>query len=123
MKLPPIGLALAIASCLVMPGCGSVGVTPINSAPSRPGGCRLEIFTSEQKIRRPFQVLCLIDSRTGTTAFDDKTVAAAIEKAKPLACGCGADAILIAGVDTQGPGWGTWGQGKAILKAIRFTDK
>ncbi len=118
-----VGRVAVLLGLALVAGCSSVGITRVKAAPARSANCNLEVFTSEQEVKRPFEVLCLIDSRTGTTAFHDKTAAAAIEHAKPQACGCGADAILISALDTEGPGWGTWGQGKAILKAIRFTDK
>lgn len=108
-----LGASLGIA-------CTSVGVTRVAEAPPKVAGCKLDVYTSEAEIRQPFQVVCLIDSRTGTTAFHTKTASAAIQNARPRACECGADALIVAAVDTEGATYATWGQGKAILKAIRY---
>jgi hypothetical protein len=104
--------------------CTSVGVTRVKSAPSRASNCDLQVFTSEQEVTRPFEVVCLIDSQTGGTIFHDRTAAAAVEHARPYACRCGADGILISGIGREGPGMGSgWGHGTAVVKAIRFTER
>lgn len=113
--VPLLGLAIS--------GCATVGVTPIKKAPSKPKDCELEIFTSESEIKKPFEVLCLLDSKTGGSAFADKTMAGAIKLAKPEACKCGADAILVSGGRAEGVTLFTWGEGFATLKAIRFTTE
>jgi hypothetical protein len=92
----------------------------LKTAAARPDDCQLAIYSSEQEISRPWEAICMIDSRTGTTLFHDRDAAAAIQQAKSAACQCGADAILIESMDTQGVTWGTWGQGKAILRGIRY---
>lgn len=113
-------LVVGLLGLSVSVRCANVGVTRVNGAPGKAVGCKLDIYTSEAEVKRPFQVLCLIDSRTGTTAFDTKTAAAAIENAKPTACGCGADALIVTAADTEGATYARWGQGKAVLKAIRY---
>ncbi|PMR72079.1 hypothetical protein [Billgrantia endophytica] len=112
----------AAGATLLVTGCTSVGVTPVNSFSAKPANCQLDIYASEAEIQRPFQTACLINSRTGTTAFHRKNAAAAIDHARSEACGCGADAMLIQATDTQGVTMTTWGQGKAIIQAIRYTD-
>lgn len=120
MRIPRPTAALFVVGLLA---CTTVGVTRVRSAPARESNCVLDVFTSEQEIKRPFEVLCLIDSQTGGTIFHDRTAAAAVEHARPHACRCGADAILISGIGTEGPGMGSgWGHGTAVVKAIRFTD-
>lgn len=105
-------------------GCATVGVTQLKPDIVRKAhNCPLEIFTAEKDISKPFEVVCLLDSRTGTSAFADKTAAGAINEARPKACECGADGMLIQHTDTEGMTLATWGQGKAIIKAIRFTSK
>ena len=104
-----------------LPACTTVGVTTVGKPELDHGEyCHLDVFTSEAEVGRPFRVVCLIDSRTGTTAFHDRTAAAAIRHAKPEACKCGANAIIIAGVATDGVTAWTWGEGKAIIKAIKY---
>ena len=114
-----IAVVLVVANL----GCASVGVTRLGEAPPKAAGCKLDIYTSEAEIKRPFKVVCLIDSRTGSTAFDSKTAAAAIQNAKPMACGCGADALIVAMADTEGASYARWGQGKAILKAVSYQNE
>jgi len=120
MTCPRVGLSF-IAALVTVASCASVGVTCVRPGASKPRACPLEVFTSEAEIRRPFEVACLIDSRTGTTAFHSKDAATAIEIARPEACVCGADGLLVVNVDTEGATMATWGRGKAILKAVRFT--
>lgn len=120
-KLFILTLTLLLLPLLVS-CCANVGVTKLKPYPPKMVNCNIDIYTSESEIKRPFEVVCLIDSRTGTTAFHDKTGAAAIEQSKSKACKCGADAILIMSVDTEGVTMTTWGKGKTILKAIRYTD-
>ncbi len=111
------------AFLLALSSCASVGVTKLNPAEPKEKNCALEIFSSESEIKKPFEVLCLLDSGTATNAFADKTVAGAIQLAKPEACKCGADAILILNGNTEGMSLTGWGRGTALLKAIRFTHK
>jgi len=100
-----------------------VGVTPIGRAlppkPSTP--CMLDIYTNTAEITRPYEELCLIDSRTGITAFHYRTAAEAIRQARPEACRCGADAMIVASARTEGAAFG-WGMGAAVIKAIHYTD-
>jgi hypothetical protein len=112
---PAVGL-LALLAC----SCGSVGVTQVTPAQPLRRDCVLDIYTSEAEVKRPYTVVCLLDAQTGTTAFTSKTIAAAIEKAKPEACKCGADAIIFVAGDTEGASLVGWGRGRALVKAIRY---
>ena len=114
-------LLISIAS-QVLYGCANVGVTKMHGAEPKQANCSLDIFSSPNEIKRAYEVVCLIDSRTGTTAFHTKTAAAAIEQAKPSACECGADGILIDYLDTEGATLATWGKGEAVIKAVRYID-
>jgi hypothetical protein len=112
-------LACAVLSAA---GCATVGVTRMKQAAAKPEGCQLEVFGAESEVKRPFDVVCLLDSKTGTTLFDDRSAAAAIEKAKPEACRCGGDGIIVGEAGASGADLGGWGQGKATLRVIRFTE-
>ena len=111
---------LIILSTLLMAGCSSVGSTQLVTATPRPANCQLDVYSSPSEIKKKYEPVCVIDSRTGTTAFHDKTASGAIKNAKPLACACGADAILIEGMETDGMTFMTWGKGTAIVKGIRY---
>ena len=82
--------------------------------------CKLEVYFSKTEIERPYVVIALLDSKTGSNL--NKTVARAIENAKPKACKCGADAILVGQTNTVTVSGGG-GYGSAIIKCIKFTDK
>jgi hypothetical protein len=101
-------------------GCASVGVTTMTTAPPRIKNCNLDIYTNVAEVKKDYEVLCLIDSRTSSRAFVAHSMAAAIKQARPAACKCGADAILIESGTTKGVTIAGWGEGTAILKAIRY---
>ena len=105
---------------LFLSGCSSIGTTQLQPATPRDDDCKLDVYSSKDEIKVPWEAVCVIDSRTGTHAFADKTASAAIRNAKPEACECGADAILIESMDTEGVTFVTWGKGKAIMKGIRY---
>lgn len=115
--------AATLLSLLLVSACASVGVTPLKTASSKPYDCSLDIYLSEKEVPKSFETLCLLDSRTGTTAFDDRSASAAINLSRPHACQCGADAIVVSQVDTEGMTLSGWGQGKAIIRAIRYTPQ
>jgi hypothetical protein len=112
--------ALAVLLSLSLAACSSVGSTQLKQANARPADCKLDIYSSVKEINRPYEPVCIIDAKTGTTAFDDKTASGAVKLAMPKACACGADAILIEGMETNGMTFMTWGEGKAMLKGIRY---
>lgn len=105
-----------------LPGCGSVGVQPVSMGEAKPLNCRLDRYVNERDIERPYEVVCIISSRTGTTLGHDKSASAAISNAHADACACGADAIVVESAEEQGITAFTWGQGKAQLKAIRYLN-
>ena len=74
--------------------CAGVGVTQTKQAVAKPEDCPLDIYTNDSEIKRKFEVICLLDSKTGSTLFADKTVAGAIENARPDACKCGGDGTV-----------------------------
>lgn len=111
---------LFVSATILLSACSSIGTTQLKNAEPKAPDCRLDVYSSAKEIKRPYEPICMIDSRTGTTAFHDKTASAAIKNAKPLACQCGADAILIEGMETDGMTFMTWGQGKAIIRGIKY---
>jgi len=115
-----INLLLLAIILLVMSSCATVGVTVSKSYPAKPIDCKLEVYFSKTEIERPYVVIALLDSKTGSNL--NKTVARAIENAKPKACKCGADAILVGQTNTVTVSGGG-GYGSAIIKCIKFTDK
>ncbi len=119
-ELNPLLTVLLICTWFVATGCASVGVTPVRLVQPKPETCELEIYVSEAEVYRPFEVACLIDSRTGSTGFHTRTAAAAIDIARPAACECGADALLVGNTNTSGMTSGSWGEGTAIIRAIRY---
>lgn len=109
-----------IAAFFALSACSTMGTTQLKNAEPKAPDCKLDIYSSTKEIKRAYEPVCIIDSRTGTTAFHDKTASAAIRNAKPLACQCGADAILIENMSTEGVTLMTWGEGKAILRGIKY---
>ncbi|MDY0144354.1 MAG: hypothetical protein RBR97_20930 [Bacteroidales bacterium] len=105
----------------IFTSCASVDVTVSKFQPPKENDCNLDVFFNENEIKKEFEVIALIDSRTGTTAFHKKTVAEAIRIAKPKACEAGADAILIVQSDTEGISYASYGMGKAIIKCLKYT--
>lgn len=118
-------MTIRTMSLVLVAGCASVGVTRMGSgSPPKPEGCNLDVYDDPNKIERPYREVCLIDAKTGSSIWTDKTVAAAIDEARPAACQCGADAILIMSGDTQGASFGGgYGHGKAMLRAIVYTEQ
>jgi hypothetical protein len=108
---------------ILVGGCASVGVTRMgSSAPPKPEGCNLDVYDDPGSIDRPYREVCLIDAKTGSSIWTDKTMAGAINEARPAACQCGADAILVTGGDVEGASFGGgYGHGKATLRAIVYT--
>jgi hypothetical protein len=111
--LPPILLALSA-------GCASTGVQELKTAPAKPDNCVLDTYRAESEVPRPFEALCTIDATPGREAFDDRTVQAAIEDAKPKACRCGADAIIVSQKLAPATPEGTQ-RSTVSLRAIRYT--
>ena len=101
--------------------CASVGVTQTKQTVAKPEDCPLDIYTSDSEIKRKFEVVCLLDSKTGSTLFANKTVAGAIENARPHACECGGDGMVVGDTRVEGVSMAGWGEGTAMIKVIRYT--
>ncbi len=113
-------IRMLVIATAILAGCGAVAVTPVNPANPRADNCGLDIYTDEGEIKRPYRIVCLIDSHTGNSIFDNRTGAAAIAHARPKACACGADALVVMTFGHAGD-YG-YGHGQASLKAVRYTD-
>ena len=107
---------------LTLSGCASVGATRLGntSYPSKPRNSQIDVYMGENSVKRPYVDVCLIDSRTGTTLFENRTVQQAIENAKPKARDYGADALVVIDGKTEGISLSGWGMGSAIIKAIKY---
>ena len=120
--LAPRFLSYLFASCfgLLLSACAAVDVVKMKEHPAKPINCALDVYADEKEITREYEVVCLISSMTGSTLFDKKTASEAIRLAKPKACECGADAILIMATEKKGMSATGYGHGQASIKAIRY---
>ncbi len=86
---------LTFALVMLIAGCATIGVTPLSQTtyPPKPKGSPIDVYTSKDKVTKPYEELALIDV-TGTM-WSDGTVASAITDAKAKALTLGADAIII----------------------------
>ena len=118
-------LALAVVAVQIV-GCAELKVVPMKEAESKRKDCSLDVYASSAEIKRPYEVLCLIDSRTGITVLHEllhkNTVAAAIKDAKSAACQCGADAIVHYIPKSEEEVKASGDRGVATIRAIRYTD-
>lgn len=114
-------LALMTAA-LILAACGSTGVVKLgSSAPApKPEGCALEIVASESDLKRPFEKVCMIDAKTGSTLYHHRTPEAAMKRLRAAACECGADAVILTGVEKTGVNMMTWGSSETKGIAIRY---
>ena len=84
--------------------------------------CSLEIFGSESELTRSFTSLCLINSSTGQGLFDDRSVKKALDQARPKACECGADAMVVKNSETAASGTAMYGKSSISILAIKFNN-
>lgn len=112
-----------LAAALTLTACGSTGVLHVGTAkaPPKPEGCDIAVFESEEDVGRPFEKLCLIDAKTGSTLYNNRSVSGAMKKVNAAACQCGADAVIVRSVEKKGVSLTSWGSSKASVLAIRFT--
>jgi hypothetical protein len=100
-------------------GCVRVGSSDV---PAKEEGCPVDVYAAEEDVKKSFERLCIIDAKTGSTLFHNRSSEEAMKRLKKSACQCGADAVIITGLDREslfsgGPGWGRSGV-KAI--GIRY---
>lgn len=116
VKFPTLLLFLAVAAC------ASVDVARMKTVPSKAPNCAVDVYSEIAAIKRKYEVVCVLGSSTGTSLFADKSIQHAIDIAKPEACKCGADAILVENVSKTGMSLTGYGQGSASIKAIIYTS-
>jgi hypothetical protein len=100
--------------------CATVHVNKLKEYPPKPLDCELDVYMIADDIKRPHEEICILESLTGTNLFSKKTFEQAIKLAKPKACECGADAILVSSVDKQGVNLLHWGQGRAVVRGLKY---
>lgn len=111
---------ILVVICLFQLACASVSTDVILPYPSKPYDCPLDVYTSEGDITKEYEEICILHSKTGTTLFENKSFEHAIERSKSKACRCGADAILVISVEKIGVNLLNWGEGRAVVKGIRY---
>ena len=114
------GLLITLILCFLSFSCASVGVNSLMYYPAKSRNCHLDLYTHTGDIQIEYEEICILYSETGSTLFSTKTYEQAIELAKPKACRCGADAIVVASVEKIGVSLFTWGEGRAKLIGIRY---
>ncbi|MEO6286752.1 MAG: hypothetical protein ABIN80_25415 [Dyadobacter sp.] len=112
-------LALALTFC-----AKKSSLTVTRNYPERERDCSLDIFIDEKDIKRPFETICIIDTKTGKSAFHGKGLNKVIDIGRPLACRAGSDALIVLAVGrTNGQGFNdAGGSANGILKGIKYTD-
>lgn len=112
--------AVLALSVLFFVGCVPTAVVVVNTAPARLDGCSIQVFASDAEVRRPFESLCIIEARNDQGG-EVRTVEAVLVKAKVAACRCGADGIIVQGIEQKGMSWtSALGEASVKVKAIRF---
>ena len=105
-------------------GCAAVTVTEVGPrGAERQAECRLDVYLSEHGVNRAYNVVCLIDSVTGSHPMADTGIEAAINRGKNAACRCGADAVILTRARAEGVGVDHWQRGSVALTAIRYGAK
>jgi hypothetical protein len=117
---------LLLIVALLMVGCGSTGVVRMTTADisPKPKDCNLDVYDSEADVKRKFVVLCRIDAETGRTLFHRHSMEAAMDRMRPKACECGADAVILLDAKKQGAMSSFsagYGYSNLKVKAIRYT--
>jgi hypothetical protein len=114
---------LPLAAMLALAACGSTGVVRVGKAQPapKPGGCPIAVFEAEEDVGRPFEKVCVIDAKTGSTLYNDRSPKGAMKKITVAACQCGADAVILRQVQKKGVSLTSWGSSAMTVLAIRYT--
>ena len=110
----------AIFGLFLLAGCATTGTARVAPGAPKAENCALAVHASEREVGRPFETVCLLDAKTATHLFADKSVEAAVARLRPEACRCGADALLLTRTEQEGVTFWSWGQGRASAAAIRY---
>lgn len=100
--------------------CASVKVEKLTTNQPKPRNCEVEVFNNVSEIKRKFEVVCVLDSKTGNSIWNKRTAEAAIENAKNKACACGADAIVVTSSGRTKLKLYSYRRGVASLKGIKY---
>ncbi len=111
----------AVLIPVILLGCasgGSSGVVHLGSTvfPAKPEGCAVTVFSAETDVKRPFERICLLHSEGGPK------IESAMKKMRKAACECGADAVIVTGMEQKGPTDIDYARSDVKATAIRFMD-
>jgi len=120
MKMNTVRVFTLLVGAYFIPGCASTKYAQLKEYPQKPYDCQLDIYTVDNDIIKEYEIVCEIESKTGSTLFSNKSYKHAIELGKPIACSCGADAIIVKEVEKVDVNLLNWGEGKAVLIAIKY---
>ncbi|TKT93835.1 hypothetical protein [Dyadobacter frigoris] len=104
----------------VLSSCASVKVERLTGSSPKSRNCNLEVFNNESEVKRKFQVVCSLDSKTGNSIWNKRTAEAAIENAKNKACECGADAIVVTSSGRTKLKFYSYRRGVASMKGVKY---
>jgi hypothetical protein len=107
-------LALGLAAC------AGVQKNVVKAAPPREAGCQLDVFFSADIAAQkgPSEELCTLNVKSSSAVVADKSIDGLVERAKPEACACGGDALIMMGKSDNAVG--TSSQGVANFKVVRY---
>lgn len=104
----------------VLSSCASVKVEKLITDSPKPQNCSLDVFNKESEVKRKFEVVCLLDSKTGNSIWNRRTAKAAIDNAKNKACECGADAIVVTSSGRTKLKFYSYRRGVASMKGVKY---
>lgn len=104
----------------VLSSCASVKVEKLSINSPKSQNCDLDVFNNESEVKRKFEVVCSLDSKTGNSIWNKRTAEAAIENAKNKACECGADAIVITSSGRTKLRFYSYRRGVASMKGVKY---
>ncbi|WP_159468600.1 hypothetical protein [Dyadobacter sp. 3J3] len=104
----------------ILSSCASVKVEKLSKNSPKSQNCDLEVFNNESEVKRKFEVICSLDSKTGNSIWNKRTAEAAIENAKNKACECGADAIIVTSSGRTKLKFYSYRRGVATMKGVRY---
>ena len=116
---------ICLISLFILANCAKkFSLTVTKNYPEKPADCALDVFLGDKDIKRPYETICIIDTKTGKSAFHGKGLNKVIDIARPLACRSGADAMVLLLVGrTDGNGFNdAGGSSNGVFKGIKYTD-
>jgi hypothetical protein len=100
--------------------CVRLGTTVV---PAKPDDCPVTIYSSEGEVKQPFETLCLLNARTSSGLFNNRSLEEATRRLKEAACKCGADAVIVTDLARETMSSWSWGRSGAKGIAIRYTGQ